>query len=335
MKITNYVIIFMVIFLVAIFGIDKRVSNYTVLSNKKAQYNRNLDRAVDDALEHLVETDDGAVLKLNKEDCVDNFYRSLNASFGALDSPSMQEMLKLYTPVIALTVEDGYYIHYLDLVDGKAIPKWTPKKPYMWKTSNYVVNFTFGTDVTVYITGGSRAYHGDYRDLKELYPAIDPNTGATNTEHTKLANMLEHSALAKADTFDEQRRNSIISCLMKDMTYYMNQHNDVASGYGFQYVFRLPESAMDSAARTVDDISLLVIFQGYPYGTGINDTYNKIAVGGARLMKDNHYKLMKDENGIVYYHKNSCGLAFDSDYSLFTRLECVREGALPCPYCKP
>ena len=47
----------------------------------------------------------------------------------------------------------------------------------------------------------------------------------------------------------------------------------------------LPLIEYEEWYRTIQDISMLVLFQGYPYGNSITGTYNRVAIGGARIAK--------------------------------------------------
>ncbi len=317
MKLTNFVILFFIIELTFVTVLDFRVNNLTAVTNKKIEYNKALDSAIEDGVVDLIEVDSKRNLVLNKESAVNQFFESLFANFGVIGNKRLENRLKGYIPIILITDTDGFYIYYADTyeINGEVllVQRWSEKLSYDYEENNLIYNFTFGDYVTIYDRSKNSVYEGDYHDLKTQFP---------------------NSLLSNDDTFDIIRRNSIIGSMEESMDYYINHHNKIAYQFGITYQFWLPQIDRSDWYRTIDDISLLVIFQGYPYDAARLDTYNRYALGGARIKKSNVYYIT-EENGKKYYHKSNCSHLSNIGIPYYTKEECALEGAFTCTDCNP
>lgn len=317
MKLTNLAIIFFVIELTLITILDIRINNLSAVSNRRIEYDKELDSAIEDGVMNLVEVDSKRNLVLNKEVAVNQFYESLFANFGVIGNGQAENKLKGYIPVILITDTDGFYINYSDtyVSNGETLlgQKWTEKMPYAYQDGNLIYSFTLGTYVTLYNKSTNAIYEGEYKDLAAQFP---------------------ESIMTNVETFDTIRRNTIIGAIEQSMNYYINLYNKIASQYGITYQFWLPQIEKTDWYRTIDDISMLVVFQGYPYTPASMDTYNRYALGGARITKSKVYYIT-EENGLKYYHKAECPHVNISGIAYYTKEECALEGAYPCLECRP
>lgn len=317
MKLTNLAIIFFVIELTLITILDIRINNLSAVSNRRIEYDKELDSAIEDGVMNLVEVDSKRNLVLNKEVAVNQFYESLFANFGVIGNGQAENKLKGYIPVILITDTDGFYINYSDtyVSNGETLlgQKWTEKMPYAYQDGNLIYSFTLGTYVTLYNKSTNAIYEGEYKDLAAQFP---------------------ESIMTNVETFDTIRRNTIIGAIEQSMNYYINLYNKIASQYGITYQFWLPQIDKTDWYRTIDDISMLVVFQGYPYTPASMDTYNRYALGGARITKSKVYYIT-EENGLKYYHKAECPHVNISGIAYYTKEECALEGAYPCLECRP
>jgi hypothetical protein len=191
---------------------------------------------------------------------------------------------------------------------------WTEKIVYTYEENNLIFRFTLGDYVYIYDVQANKRYEGIYSELKNLYP---------------------NSCLSDHGIFEQIRRKAIINEIEKYMMEYINKHNQIAQSYGITYQFSLPQIDKTDWYRTIDDISMLVLFQGYPYGISGVDFYNRYAFGGARITKNRIYYVARDNSGKLYYHKESCPNLNVFDEVYFTKEECALEGAFPCPECNP
>jgi hypothetical protein len=316
MKITNLSIIFILIASCFIVLLDRKMDNIQVISNKQVMYKQALDNAVDDAVVSLVEVDSARNLELNRDSCLQNFYQSLYAGFGILTDNRLQEELKRYIPVILLTDEDGFYINYHEVFqteeDFQSIQQWTEKRPYSYEDDKRIYSFFLGEKkdyIRVYDKGTKERMEGTIEDVQNFY-------GETFFD----------------GNLDLIRRNSIIDSIEMQMIYYINKYNTIARKNGITYHFYLPKIEDDDWNRTIDDISLFVLFQGYPYGTPLLGYFNRYAYGGARIKKADIY-FMEENNGVLYYHRGNCILLKIKTVAFSTKKECALCGARPCAEC--
>ena len=314
MKWTNIAILFFLLELSLFIILDMRTLSLTGVINQKIEYNKALDSAIDDGVIELVEVDSQRNLVLNKEIAVEQFYQSLYANFGVMGNDRLEGKMRGYIPVILVTDEDGFYLCYSDIYnlgeETLITQRWNEKQPYAYEISDYIINFTLGTYLTVYNKNTNEIYKGEYREL---------------------IGMFQNTLLADEETFHTVRRHTIISTIEENMNYYINKHNNIAYQLGITYQFWLPEIDKTDWYRTIDDISMLVIFQGYPFSSASMDTYNRYAIGGARIRKTRVYYIT-EESGRKYYHKSDCPHLSNSTYltAYFTYEECALEGAYPC-----
>lgn len=319
MKLTNLCLLFVLLELSFIMIIDSRVNHLTAIAGKAREYNKALDSSVDDGARDLVEVDSKRNVYLNKEKAVEQFFLSLYANFGVTGDGLQQRKLHEHIPIILITDQDGFYLYYKDIyetLEGVVLrERWSEKYTYTYEDNNFIYNFTLGDIVTLYDKDTNEISTGNYMELGLLYA---------------------DSAMAEKDAFDAIRRTAIIEQLTKQMNYYISKYNNIAYQFGITYQFWLPSIDKADWYRTIDDISIFVIFQNYPYYAGSLDTYNRYSFGGARITKSNLYYI-KGVNGIKYYHKADCDYINinEMENTYFTKEECAIEGAFPCPDCNP
>lgn len=249
--------------------LDTKTNDLAAISNEQIQYNHAVDNAVTAAMDRLVEVDNGIERRINKEEAVDCFYDSLAINFNVLDQEHLRNKLKGYVPVVAVILEDGYYIYYdrEKFVEGvRTVEKeFSEKITYQYREDDLTLYFTLSDYVRIYDNTRKEVYEGDYHDLAKLYPL---------------------SIMNDEVEYDRIRRHTIISTLIDTIEFYINQHNKIASHYGIEYHFALPYIEKEDWYRTIDDISMIAFFQGYPYGNALTGTYNRCALAGARLHKE-------------------------------------------------
>lgn len=319
MKWTDLLIVF-VIFTIP-FGLSLEIQSKNIEQsiNKRIEMNHILDTAVEDGVSMLVEGKDGHKILLNKEKCIKSFYNSLFINFGITSDSYLKAKTMGYIPVIAIIDYDGFYILARESFLGKdnhieIKSVFQPKKMYVYTKDNFVYGFTLDNYVTVYDINTNRFFEGNQIDLK---------------------NNIKDNLLQNDILFENTRKRAIVDAIQKDINLYINLHNEIARQYGITYQFSLPVIKDEDWYNTVDDIGMLVFFQGMP--TGINgEYYNNYAFGGAQIIKNKGYYIQEDPvNKIKYYHKEECINLNEKSLYYNSREKAALKGAIPCTYCKP
>lgn len=268
MKASNMGLIFAFVFICAAAIIDTKFNTLSAISNLQIQYNHGVDNAIEAAMDRLVEVDDGLEKKINKDEAIKCFYDSLSINFGVMDNRDLKNKLAGYVPVVAVILDDGFYVYHdkEKVVNNEKIvvKEFSKKYPYQYFDQNITYYFTLMDYVRLIDNTSEEFYEGDYHDLAKLFPQ-----GIMNDERE----------------YDRIRRTCIINTLTDTIEMYINEHNKIAYHYGIQYHFALPYIEREDWYRTIDDISMIAFFQGYPYGNKILGTYNRFALAGARIRK--------------------------------------------------
>ncbi len=337
MRIHNYVIIFVIIAICTFLVVDIKSDNLEAVANNKEQIDRNIIVAIDDGVGSLVQMDENNKLVIDKEAASNSFFSSLYSSFGITDDRDSIRKLNQYVPVIAITMEDGYYIFYSDeyrATDGyKNISKsWTEKLPYFYEDENFIYSFTLGEVVTLYdkkncLGEGSNqsVYSMDYHELQD------------GDKYSSFRNSNPNSILLDNEKFELARKEAIIKSIEASMAYYTSHHNHIAQQFGITYNFSLPVMREEEWAPYLDDVSMFVVFQGYLYGDQLGEVYNRIASSGAKISKNRLFYL--EQIGWYYvYHRYNCPELENGGLILFDEPQyniesCTKRGAYACPIC--
>lgn len=319
MKLLDLVILFVLITLPFSLISDSNTRHIEEVLYSKSAMNRILDTAVEDGVTLLVERGLGEHIKINKEKCVKAFYNTLYMNLGIIDDPYDKARLAGYIPIIAIVDYDGLYLlaneTFVD--DGGyfvIMPVWQPKIMFAYTKNQFVYGFSLEDDVTLYDLSNGMFYKGKQIDIKR----------------ETSAELLQDDIL-----FDQVRRRTIVETLQREMMEYINRHNEVARQYGITYQFSLPTIEKEEWQQTIDDIGMIAFFQGMPLGAG-GAYYNDFAFGGAKINKSDGYFIEVDSNnGLAYYHRESCKFLTDKSKGYNNQSKCALEGAFPCDYCKP
>lgn len=319
MKIRHAVILFVFIFLMVSAPIAVKSADLYEVTRENIRLNRKLDKAAYDTASGMVEYDMTDNVYVNKDEAVDFFFHSLATGLGRTTSVQMEE-LRFYVPVILITDLDGFYISFLEDVEiggeVRYVRNWTEKIPYSFTDDDgYVYQYSIGLNkdfVTVYDSYTGQSYSGLYSDVKM------------------------HCAACYLDAavFHEMRQDAVISAIERKMSYFINNHNLVASRFGMSFTFYLPVIDRDSWLRTIDDISFLFLFQGYPLPSADYEYYSRIVVAGSRVAKSAQYYI-NSVDGQLTYHRHDCTLRNGTESGYRLREQCAGLGAYPCDVCKP
>lgn len=319
MKITNLVIIFLIIVLPFNLVTYLKSGDMKASSIRNIELNRIIDTAIEDGTSALVEMSTNNKIIINKEKAVQTFFNSLYINFDVLGNSVLQRKINGYVPAIVIIDYDGYYVLSQDSYtksDGYKEIKhvWKPKKMFSYTSGDYVFSFTLDNYVTVYDSIKKQFFQGDYHDLKSEVSS----------------NIIQDDSL-----FEQVRRRIIVENIKNDLNYYINKHNEIAVKYGITYHFSLPTIKNEDWYKTISDIGMLVFFQGLQVNTS-GERFNTFALGGARIIQAQKYYVDTDPvTGIKRYHKEDCPLLTSKDTVFYSRKESAKNGYLPCKVCKP
>lgn len=322
MKLTDLALIFVILTLpfLLLMRIDSK--NLDMIMFKKMELNRTIDTAIEDAMESLVVVGEDKKISTNKNKAVKTFYNTLFLNLGIVHNQMSKKMISTYIPIIAVVDYDGIDIlvnrEYEDDDGYKYIKQmWLAKKTYSIIEKQYVINFTLDDHITIYDTIGEELYVGAFSDLEK------------NEELSKI------SFMKNEEKFEQIRRMTITDVLRNEISYSINEHNKIAKQYGISYHFSLPVISEDDWYNAVNDISMMVFFQGYPIGM-TDKPYNNYALGGSRVIKPYSYVLQKKGDKFYYHRRNCSEIDRNKDLVIFeTKQECARKGGIPCNHCKP
>lgn len=329
MKVVHYIPLFILVLAIGfvMLRVDiKRTGNAQAVVE---QININVDNASQDALANVVIADDGSV-NIDEDQIINTFYNSMYASFGLLDDPEQQNKFNLYLPVIVLVENDGFYLRYNIVEDNIIKSVWSIKYPFVYTCADYTVNFRL--DDTVQFITSYDAYTGKYNKLLDIYNA------SNTTYYSRFVTDYKSSILYANDSEDYEliKQTAIADNIVKYMQYYIEQNNIIAQNYGISYSFSLPANARSELARTVTDLSLIAVFQGYSNVLNSDQYYSKMSVAGARAYKGTAYYVRQNDSGLKFYHTEDCKVDGTNTESVYYTTEsAATTGAFPCPYCNP
>ncbi|HHT88923.1 MAG TPA: hypothetical protein GX002_07935 [Clostridiales bacterium] len=330
MKIYHFALIFLIFFLGAVIKTDISVGKLKAIENENNEITSALSSATADAVNYLSKTGSYGGNSIKKDEMLTIFYSSLFSSLGIISDYAAQAEMEIYIPVILLCDTDGYYVYYYDeykAADGNTYVErvWSEKLPYSYEDECFIYRFTLSDMVYVY----------DKNNLLGIEPVIEGNYKEfqTNPGYADFRSRHGNSMLLHDEDYELVKRGAIINKLEEVMSYYTSKHNYIANKQGITYSFSFPEDKQHEWAEYIDDVNILVVFQGYPYGPDRNFTYNKIASTGANIVKKSRYYVEKKS---WYYlaHRQGCEKIKNNDMILDetfdTIEECVRYGAYCC-----
>lgn len=321
MRITNFAIAFVLIFIPFYIVLDMRTSAMSKVIQLEDQYDAALKTASQDAAmvlntnvlqEYEAGYQSNKFFNANKELAVDAFYRTLYLNFNVQNDPVGQGALASYVPAIIVVDYDGYWIYamseYTD-ADGSPVYKhmWRPKKPYAFTDDNgNTFNFTLDNYLRVY-DARSRVWHEGFRqDL----------VGKTNV-----------SLIDDAQSFEQKRRSIIVSSIQEDLAYFIDKHNEYASRNGISYTFTLPQIPQEEWTNSIDDIGVMAFIQGIPMG---DQFYNSYAFGSGRLVRNESIiGAVDDATGMKYYYRSSCSFPYRAEETFDSEKDAAAAGYFP------
>lgn len=150
MKLTDFALIFVAVFLPVVILIYVNTS-FVVKSEKQEMYYKNIiNSAITDAVSSMkqVENEDVDIdygysgitdkkVSINAKEAISTFYSSLSHNFGIENNEISIERLKMYIPVVAILDYDGIYIHSAEELESGDVEFVT--KPKVYYSYSYVI----------------------------------------------------------------------------------------------------------------------------------------------------------------------------------------------------
>lgn len=321
MKLEHIAFVFLFVFLVMTLTFDTKQEMLTEISLVKNRYDLILETAADDAAQYLVKVDAGGNPFIQKEDALAVFFQSLYAGFGVMGDPDAQEELRKYIPLILVMDKDGAYFWYHGTYENKGTnykEMWSEKHPYAKRYvrngAEYFVRYTFEDAMYLISSNEYRFEQATYESMYASHPELD---------------------FLSKENFMEERSTVIINTVTDHMTDYINTYNRIAQQNGIAYQFAIPYLSETDWNRSMNDISFLVLFQGYPYGTFTTERYNQVELSCASTKKSSKYYITKEKE-VFSYHRADCSMVnVDAMQPYDSKRECALQGAFPCRNCSP
>ena len=181
MKLTDFALIFVAVFLPVVVIVFINTS-FVVKSEKQEMYYKNLmNSAITDAVSSMkhIENEDEEIdygysgivdkkVSINANTAITTFYNSIANNFNVTNNQQSLERLKMYIPVIAILDYDGIYIHSAEQDESGHINFVT--KPKVYYTYTYVL-----TEETNQLTGETTYEIVELNRIEDVNSYINEN----------------------------------------------------------------------------------------------------------------------------------------------------------------
>lgn len=320
MKITNWSIIFALLFISFIFIIRVKDEHVTKANDLSLRYDTALTAAVEDSAKMLLlntqqEYESGyhspKFMKVNRTEAIDAFFKTLTLNFGNENESVTQGIIKGYIPLILIVDYKGFYVYAMDEYRNAENELITDMKEMPFQAYSYrdkqgnLLNFTLDDYVIAYDKSQDKWMEG-FRE--------------------EIAGQLNIPLLKDQVLFEDVRRSTILNAIQDQTEYYINRHNTYAKRFGITYTFTLPIISEEDWENTIDDVGLISFIQGYPLGEKY--TYNNYALGGSRLIKKASIQTTT-LNGIKYYYREDCEYSYSVEEVFTSAKDAAKKGYKP------
>ena len=331
MKIYHFALLFLLFFIGLVIKTDISIGKLKAVKYENKEMTSSLLTATSDAVNYLSKTQAYGRETINKDKVISTFFSSLYSSLGIISDKTAREEMEMYIPIILICDIDGYYVYYYDEYkssDGNTYieRRWTEKMPYSYEDDCFIYRFTL-TD-TLYLYDKNHILNRDEAVIVCNYKEFQ--TGEIYEDFRKgyKDNMLLHD-----EAYELIRKESILSKLEDTMAYYTSRHNFIAKSQGITYTFSFPAGRQEEWGEFIDDVNIMVVFQGYPYGQDRSYMYNKVALSAAKIIKKPLY-YVEEKSWYYLAHMEGCQKINENSILLEetfdTIEECARLGAYCC-----
>jgi len=330
MKVYHFALLFLIFFLAAVLKTDISIGKLKAIENEKAELTRKLNSATADAAEYLATSGVYGGNLIKRDELITVFFTSFYSSLSIISDANAQAEIEMYIPVILLCDYDGYYVYYYDKYiaeDGYTYSKrlWSEKMPYYYKDDFFVYRFTLSDKVYIYDANNILGLPDDIIE-------VDYHEFRHDDRYENFKMHHGDHFLFDDEKYELIKKGAIINQLEKVLSYYTSKHNAIARLNGITYNFSFPAGAADEWASYMDDLNILVVFQGYPYGGDRDYTFNKVAAAGGNIIRKPVYYVEK--KGWYYLaHKKGCPKPESSMTLLDETFDSIRDCAKIGAYC--
>lgn len=317
MKLSNLIIVFFILTLPVFFFLNAKAENTNTFMELNHAHEGAMTVAAQDAVE-VLRTNVVPKLevgyysyKINPADpqkSFDTFLQTLALNYRVNDAVTADVMSR-YVPVYAVVDYDGLllnvYKQYTDITGQKVLDRvWLPKIPFSYTDDEgNVVNFTIDQDLEVYDAALNEWFYGKrYELLGDVTVPI----------------------LEDEETFDQVRRTTIVNTLQDNLAYYINEHNVYTKSLDVTYTFTMHLIPEEDWYNTVDNVSILAFFQGYPYRMA-DEEYQEYAFVGTRLNKKDTIKAGMVDGQRKYWYA-SCEYPYQATELYSTKKQAAAAG---------
>ncbi|MCM3390207.1 hypothetical protein LG296_21205 (plasmid) [Ureibacillus chungkukjangi] len=277
MKITDFLIIFFILYVPTLFYIEAKAENTQTFVELNQKHENSMTVAAQDAVNVLrtnvipkleVGYDSYKINPVDPQPAIDTFLQTLALNYQVNDSVTV-DMMSRYIPVFAVVDYDGLllnvYQKYTNEDREQELDRvWLPKIPFSYNDDEgNIINFTIDEDIEVYDVQLNEWFEGKRSELVQevTVPLLNNETD-----------------------FEQIRKRTIVDTLQENIAFYINEHNVYTKYLDVTYQFMMPLIAEEDWYNTVDDVSILAFFQGYPYQMA-DQVYHEYAFVGTRLHK--------------------------------------------------
>lgn len=333
MKVSHFALLFLIFFLAIVIKTDISIGKVKSAEYEKAELTSCLESAISDAANFLENSEGFGTNTIKKDRVIETFFTSLYTAMGIISDNNAKNEIEMYVPVILLCDSDGYYVYYYDdYTDSHGLTYakrcWTEKIPYCYQDAYFSYRFTLSDQISLYDKNGylgtsSKCLTLDYHEIQ--------------TSEAYATFRIQHSdcILLDDEIFNLAKKGAIVNELEEVMAYYTSKHNMIAKNNGITYNFSFPMDQEEEWANYMDDVNLLVVFQGYPYGKERDYTFNKVVSAGANIIKKPVYYI-EQKSWYPLAHIEGCDALKNNPNVLEENYEsiedCVKTGAF-CHEC--
>ena len=322
MRRAHFVMIFAIAFLANIMSVANNQFRNRIVIDERARLEDAFLSAADSAAEELAlgfRTDLTSTLSNISE----LFFHTLSAGLAGFGDEDTELELALYVPVLAVTMEDGFYLCVLERADigGETllVRRWTECMPYAFEDSSYVYRFLTTGPVMVYDKRMKKTYELTLEQVQN-----DP---------VLSAQFASSQVFASEENFKTYRQAAIVNSIEKRVTLALNRQAYLAGDFGCNISYACP-SFLDVLPEGAAG-AFVAVYQGLP--SRVKTSYTYSGVKSASFIKEKQLYYVAEPEGGAYYrlaHREGCAHLTGSERERIDRETAIHVyGAYGCPDC--